>query len=68
MKEKQEKELKVYENEDVKQNKIMLEKDIAAMKEKLKALKKNAKKRSEIEKRQHAYFVELEKTLRKVND
>ena len=38
------------------------------MKEKLKNIKKNAIKRGEIEKRQHAYFVELEKTLRKVND
>jgi hypothetical protein len=46
----------------------MLEKEIAAMKEKLKNIKKNAIKRGEIEKRQHAYFVELEKTLRKVND
>lgn len=34
----------------------------------MKALKKNAVKRSEVEKKQHAYFVELEKALRKVND
>ena len=38
------------------------------MKEKIKSLKKNAIKRTEIEKRQHAYFVELEKNVRKAND
>ena len=38
------------------------------MKEKIKSLKKNSTKRSEIEKRQHAYFVELEKAQRKIND
>ena len=35
----------------------MLEKEISSMKEKIKSLKKNATKRSEIEKRQHAYYV-----------
>ena len=59
MKEKQEKELKIYENEDVKQNKITLEKEIATMKEKIKTLKKNAVKRAEVEKRQHAYYIQL---------
>ena len=46
----------------------MLEKEITSMKEKIKSLKKNSTKRSEIEKRQHAYFVELEKAQRKIND
>ena len=68
LKEKQDKELKVYENDDVKMNKIMVEKEITQMKQKIKSLKKNAIKRTEIEKRQHAYFVELEKTVRKSND
>ncbi len=68
LKEKQEKDLKVYENEELKQNKIYMEKELTTMKEKLKEIKKNSNKRGEIEKRQHAYFVELEKMLRKVND
>jgi hypothetical protein len=37
-------------------------------KEKMKAIKKNSVKRTEVEKKQHAYFVELEKALRKAND
>ena len=31
-------------------------------------LKKNAQKRDEIEKKQHAYQIELERALRKLND
>ena len=58
----------MYENEEVKQTKINLEKEITELKEKLKHLKKNATKRQDIEKRQHAYFVELEKAIRKAND
>ena len=68
LKEKQQKELKVYENEESKQNKIMLQKEISSMKDKIKSLKKNATKRAQIEKRQHAYYVQLEQALRKVND
>lgn len=57
LKEKQDKDLKVFDNEEVKQNKVILEKEINTMKEKIKTLKKTAAKREEIEKRQHAYFV-----------
>ena len=45
LREKQEKELKVYENDDVKQSKVLLEKEIGNIKEKIKNLKKNATKR-----------------------
>ena len=45
-KEKQEKEFKVYENDNIKMNKIMVEKEITQMKEKIKSLKKNAIKRT----------------------
>ena len=38
------------------------------MKEKLKAIKKAATRRDEIEKRQHTYFVELEKAMRIADD
>lgn len=46
LREKQEKELQMYESEDIKQNKIAVEKEIAALKDKLKTLKKNATKRA----------------------
>jgi hypothetical protein len=38
------------------------------LKEKLKQTKKETKKREEYALKQHAYFMELEKTLRKHND
>ena len=68
LREKQDKELQVYEGQDVKQNKIAVEKQISELKEKIKSLKKNAIKRAQIEKRQHAYFVQLEQAVRKLND
>jgi hypothetical protein len=48
MKEKQDKELKMCENDEVKQTKVNLEKEISDLKEKQKLLKKNAGKRDEI--------------------
>lgn len=47
---------------------IELEKEVNVLKEKIKVLKKNAQKRDEIEKKQHAYQIELERALRKLND
>ena len=65
IKEQQEKELHVYENQDVKKSISELEEELKGLKEKLKRAKKNIKKADEIGLRQHAYFIELERTLRK---
>lgn len=68
IKEQQEKELHLYENQDVKASVGELEEELKQMKEKLKLAKKQTKKREELALKQHGYFMELEKTLRKHND
>jgi hypothetical protein len=45
-----------------------LEEELKQLKEKLKLAKKTTKKREDLALKQHAYFMELEKTLRKQND
>lgn len=68
IKEQQEKELHLYENQDVKASVGELEEELKQLKEKLKIDKKLTKKREEVALRQHGYFIELERTLRKQND
>ena len=68
IREKQERELSVYENHEIRDTKIALEKEIGEFKEKLKTIKKTASRREELEKRQHTYYVELEKAMRIADD
>jgi hypothetical protein len=68
IKEQQEKELHLYENQDVKASVGELEEELKQLKERLKQGKKQAKKREDVALKQHGYFIELEKTLRKHND
>lgn len=68
IKEQQEKELHLYENQDVKASVGELEEELKQLKERLKIAKKQTKKREEVALRQHGYFIELERTLRKQND
>jgi len=59
IKEQQEKELHLYENQDVKASVGELEEELKKLKEKLKQSKKEAKKREEYALKQHGYFMEL---------
>lgn len=68
IRDQQQKELHLYENQDVKASVGELEDELKQLKERLKQAKKQAKKREEVALKQHAYFIELEKTLRKHND
>lgn len=68
IKEQQEKELHLYENQDVRASVGELEEELKQLKDRLRQAKKQAKKREEAALKQHGYFIELEKTLRKHND
>ena len=68
IKTQQEKELHLYENNDVKTSVNELEEELKQLKEKIKMSKRNAKKREDLAMKQHTYFMELEKTLRKHNN
>ena len=58
----------MYENNDVKTSVNELEEELKQLKDKIKMSKRNAKKREDLAMKQHAYFMELEKTLRKHNN